>query len=693
MDQHTNAYKEEAYELLTELEASLLELEETPDNMELIGSVFRAMHTIKGSGAMFGFDDIANFTHEVETVYDLVRDGAIPVTKPLVGLSLAACDLIRKMVDGKHVDQARADDVIVSFKAMIPGRDEPVSAGADVVAQEPAPPQDLITYRIRFRPESDIFATGTNPLLLLDELKGLGESKVVSQTGSIPSLADLNPESCYIYWDIILTTGAGINAIKDVFIFVEDECEIVIDAIDESGDMASEEDYKRLGEILVERGDVTAEDLRNVLKSQKRVGELLVDANVVDKDALESALAEQEHVKQIRQGRKETTMASSIRVAADKLDTLVDLVGEMVTVQARLTQKASSASDATLVAIAEEVERHTAELRDNTMSIRMVPIGMTFSRFKRLVRDLSRDLGKQIAMTTEGGDTELDKTVIDRLNDPLVHIIRNCIDHGIEPPDVRENTGKSGQGMVHLSATHSGAHVLIRITDDGAGLDTEAIRARAIERGVIAADADMSEGDIFSLIFAPGFSTAKEVTDVSGRGVGMDVVKRSIESLRGSIEVTSKKGKGTTITLKLPLTLAIIDGFMVKVGDGNFVLPLSAVEECVEMAGAEAETVRARSMMNVRGDIVPYQSLRDLFDINGNRPNIEKVVITEANGSRVGFGVDLVIGQHQTVIKSLGKAYRDMEGLSGATIMGDGTVALIIDVNNLVKTVENEAAQ
>jgi len=662
----------------------------SPDNMELIGSVFRAMHTIKGSGAMFGFDDIANFTHEVETVYDLVRDGAVSVTKPMVDLSLEACDLIRKMVDGKNVDANRMAEVVAAFKKMVPQTD--AVEGFEPEAPQDMVPQDLITYRIRFRPEQDIFATGTNPLLLLEELKALGESKVVSQTGQVPSLSGLKPESCYLYWDIILTTGQGINAIRDVFIFVEDACEVTIDTIDESGDMASEEDYKRLGEILVERGDVSADDLRDVLKSQKRVGEMLVDAKVVDKAALASALAEQQHVKQIRQGRRETTMASSIRVAADKLDTLVDLVGEMVTVQARLTQNASSAADSSLIAIAEEVERLTAELRDNTMSIRMVPIGMTFSRFKRLVRDLSRELGKKIAMTTEGGETELDKTVIDRLNDPLVHIIRNCIDHGIEPPDVRERNGKVAQGSVRLSAIHSGANVLIRITDDGAGLDTDAIRARAVERGVIATDADLSDSDIFSLIFAPGFSTAKEVTDVSGRGVGMDVVKRSIESLRGSIEVESSKGKGTTITLKLPLTLAIIDGFMVKVGGGHFVLPLSAVEECVEIQGQEAETVRARSMMNVRGDIVPYQSLRDLFNINGGRPEIEKVVITEANGSRVGFGVDLVIGQHQTVIKSLGKAYRDTEGLSGATIMGDGTVALIIDVNNLVKTVENDTA-
>ena len=355
----------------------------------------------------------------------------------------------------------------------------------------------------------------------------------------------------------------------------------------------------------------------------------------------------------------------------------------MVTVQARLSQEAFSRNESTLVAIAEEVERLTGELRDNTMSIRMVPIGMTFSRFKRLVRDLSEELGKEVRMTTEGGETELDKTVIDRLNDPLVHIIRNSIDHGIESPDERTAGGKSAVGTVHLSASHSGANVIIRISDDGAGLDAAAIRAKAVEKGLVQPDDNISENEIFQTIFAAGFSTATEITNVSGRGVGMDVVKRSIESLRGSIDVESIPGRGTTIVLKLPLTLAIIDGFMVQVGDGYFVLPLSTVEECVELPASEKEIVNSRKMMNVRGEVVPYQSLRDLFCIHDEKSDNEKIIIVETGGRRIGFGVDKVIGQHQTVIKTLGRAYKNVKALSGATIMGDGAVALVLDVDRL----------
>jgi two-component system chemotaxis sensor kinase CheA len=372
-----------------------------------------------------------------------------------------------------------------------------------------------------------------------------------------------------------------------------------------------------------------------------------------------------------------------VRVGTDKLDTLVDLVGELVTVQARLSQKAGTGHDSDLLNIAEEVERLTGELRDNTMGIRMVPIGATFSKFKRLVRDLSSELGKEVLLTTDGSETELDKTVIERLNDPLVHIIRNGIDHGIEPAGTRAAAGKSPQGTVHLSAVHSGAHVLIKISDDGKGLDPDLIRAKAVEKGLITADAELSQGEIFSQIFTPGFSTAKEVTDVSGRGVGMDVVKRSVEALRGSIEIDSKKGAGTTIILKLPLTLAIIDGLLVKIGEIYFVMPLSSVEECVELIRDEAMYRNGRHVMKVRGEIVPYVPLRELFSINGARPAIEQIVITELESHRIGFVVDEIIGQHQTVIKNLGKAYRDAKCFSGATILADGTVALILDVQGL----------
>ena len=476
---------------------------------------------------------------------------------------------------------------------------------------------------------------------------------------------------------------------KDVFVFVEDDCELNIDIIDDSLTSDKETSHKKLGDILVERGDLSTENLRKTLAKQKRFGQMLLDANLINACKVESALAEQQHVSVItekREIKQKKDAASTIRVDSDKLDSLVNLVGELVTVQARLTQTAASKDDSELILVAEEVERLTEELRDNTMSVRMVQIGTMFARFKRLIRDLSSEMGKTIEMSTEGAETELDKTVIDKLNDPLVHLIRNSIDHGIETPDDREAAGKPRHGIVHLSATHSGANVLIEIVDDGAGLNPEAIKAKAVEKGLIEPDAELPEKDIFALILQAGFSTAEKVTNVSGRGVGMDVVKRSIEALRGTIDISSKRGVGTTITLKIPLTLAIIDGLLVKIGQEVFVVPLSLVEECVELTAEDIEKAHGRHIANVRGEIIPYINLRDKFSINGGKPDIEQIVIAEVDDNRVGFVVDDVIGEHQTVIKALGKFYRDVEGVSGATILGDGTVALILDIPKLVQS-------
>jgi two-component system chemotaxis sensor kinase CheA len=383
---------------------------------------------------------------------------------------------------------------------------------------------------------------------------------------------------------------------------------------------------------------------------------------------------------------------ASIRVGASKLDSLVDLVGELVIAQARLAQMAASRDDAQLVAIAEDVGRLSAELRDNTLNIRMVPIGTTFGRFKRLVHDLAAELGKEIELATDGAETELDKTVIERLGDPLVHLIRNCCDHAIETPQAREAVGKPRGGTVRLMAYHSGPSVFIEIRDDGAGLDAAAIRKKAVEQGLIAADSSLSEREIHKLIFLPGFSTAKRVSNVSGRGVGMDVVKRSVEALRGSIQIESESGKGTTIRLKLPLTLAIIEGLLVAVGDANYVLPMSLVEECVELSGEDIANAHGSHLATVRGQRVPYLRLRDWFGISGERPPIEQIAITASEGQRVGLVVDGVVGQHQTVIKTLGRMYHDVNGLSGATILGDGTLALIVDVPALLRTASGTMA-
>lgn len=686
MDAQKEAFKEEAYELIAELESSLLELEDNPEDMEQIGRVFRAMHTIKGSGAMFGFDDIAAFTHNVESVFDLVREGKIKVTRELVNLTLSARDHIKELLDlsgGDGVpDEEKASEIIAELQMLLPSGGDDGLEATDAGDYPTNKNSEKATYRIRFRPDPEIFSSGTNPVLLINELRELGECNVTVHTEDIPLINEINPESCYVYWDVTLSTVEDLNVIKDVFIFVEDDCEITIEEIDNPQfDDDTEVSHEKLGEILVKRGDITEDALSSALESQTRIGEILLKEKAVSRATLKSALKEQEQVKKNVTGRKEKVSASSIRVPAEKLDQLVDLVGELVTVQASLSQKSSTQNDPDLVTIAEEVERLTSGLRDNAMSIRMLQIGTTFSNFKRLVRDLSNDLGKTIELTTEGGDTELDKTVIERLKDPLVHIIRNSIDHGIEMPEVRAQSGKPETGAIHLSARHAGANVLITISDDGKGLAPEVIRSKAESQGIISPDAELSNKEIYNLIFAPGFSTAEQVTDVSGRGVGMDVVKKSIEDLRGTIEIDSEAGKGTTIVLKLPLTLAIIDGLLVTIGKGHFVLPLASVEECVELPRETTGMEKGRHILNVRGEIVPYILLRDEYEIQEERPEIEQVVIMETNGKRIGFVVDDVIGGHQTVIKNMSTVFKEARDISGATILGDGTVALIVDVN------------
>ena len=702
LEQHIITYREEANELLTELETSLLELEETPDNYDLINRVFRAMHTIKGSGAMFEFYEIAAFTHEVETVFDLVRNGKMTVTKGLLDLTLKARDHISTLLNdsagGSESTKQQGEEIVARLRELMPQpemappqpqEEEPLigEPSAEEVASDEAAKQ---TWRIRFHPNREMLMSGNNPIGLLNELRELGTCQVVASFEEVPQLDTLVSEYCYLFWDIVLTTSRGVEAIKDVFIFVEDECDLKIELVDNTIQVDDEQGYKKLGEILIERGDLSVVEMEQVLSKQKRLGEMLVDHGIVSPEKIQSALAEQQQVKAVRQERAAPAQeaVASIRVPADKLDQLVNLVGEMVTVQAHLTQVANALRHPTFMSISEEVERLTSELRDTALNIRMMPIGSTFSKFKRLVRDLSHELGKEIEMETFGADTELDKTVIEKLNDPLVHIIRNSIDHGIERPEVRVEAGKPKTGTVLLGAEHSGDSVLLTIRDDGAGLDRDVILAKATEKGLLAANAECSDQEIFSQIFAPGFSTAAKVTNVSGRGVGMDVVKRGIEALRGTIGVDSTKGVGTTITLKIPLTLAIIESLLVRIGDSHFVLPLTVVEECIALTREDVQAAHGRNLAKVRGKLTPYISLREQFAIGGERPDIEQVVIVTVHGVTIGFVVDFVVGEHQTVIKPLGRMYQDVKGISGATILGDGSVALILDLGTLAKSAE-----
>jgi len=693
-DKFLNTFFEEAYEHLASFENTMLEIELAADNPELVGCAFRALHTIKGSGAMFGLDDLSRFTHEVEAVFDLVRSGKLALSRPLADLALKAGDHIRCLLDaaraGGEADCNAGEALVAALKKVSTSSGGRQSADADSA-----------TYRIRFAPAPDIFLKGVNPLLLIAELRELGRCDVYVHTDNIPTLNMLDPESCNLFWDIIVTTTRGVDAIKDVFLFLDDDSEVRVDMIDDGASSETSPDYKKLGEILSERGDVDSATLEEFIRSRKRIGEELVAAGVTASGNVESALLEQRHVREARASRateqasRATEQAASIRVPLARLDQLVNLVGELVIVQARISRAAQEIDASPLFALmAEELERLTAELRDNSLGIRMVPIGGTFDRFRRLVRDLSGELGKDIAMTTEGGETELDKTVIERLNDPLVHIIRNSLDHGIETPEARDAAGKPKTGTVHLSASHSGPNVIIEISDDGAGLNADAIRAKAVERGLIAADSRHSDAEIFPLVFQAGFSTAKRITDVSGRGVGMDVVKRAIESLGGTARIDSRRGEGTTITITLPLTLAIIDGLLVEAGGESFVLPMQAVRECIELTRDDAARSHGRKYVNVRGSILPYMRLREWFGMGGEVPGIEQIIVTESGGHRTGIAVDCVVGGCQTVIKKLGSLYQNVEGVSGATIMGNGGVALILDVRQLAAAVElheNEA--
>jgi two-component system chemotaxis sensor kinase CheA len=659
-DQFKIAFREEGREVLVDLESALLELNGNRGDRELVGRVFRALHTMKGSGAMFGFEDLATFTHNLETAFDEVRNGRLAISSELIDLTLAALDQIRAMLEEGVGEAAPADPAacaeILAKVRHLTGKPEnhPTKsktalpkAGLEIRTEtdSEAATGQAREWAIHFAPGPDFMLNGANPLLLLHELKQLGGLAVRASMAAVPPLGELDPERCYISWEMVLATTAEHDAIRDVFIFVEDSCELSIEPVSSSAEESAE----------------------------------AASAAAIAAELTAKALEESRATSGGRRTYDKPDIASSLRVPAAKLDQFVDLVGELVTVQARLSEIAARCDDPEIAAVSEEVERLTSSLRDNSMNIRMMPIRATFEKFRRLVHDLARDLGKNVELTIEGADTELDKTVIDQLGDPLMHLIRNSMDHGIETPAVRAERGKSLTATIHLSARHSGASVLIAVADDGGGINAEAVRNRAIERGLAAAGAELTESEIFALLFQPGFSTAKQVTDVSGRGVGMDVVRQRVDSLRGSIDVASKPGEGTSVTLRLPLTLAIIDGLLVSIGDASFVLPLANILECIELTSADIERANGKHIADVRGEIVPYIRLREYFDIRTPKPEIEQIIVVATEGGRYGFVVDRVLGNRQTVIKNLGRFYRHVKVVSGATILGNGMVALILD--------------
>ena len=627
-------FRTESQELLETVEQGLLDLETRPDDGELVATVFRALHTLKGSGAMFGYTALAEFTHHCESAFDRIRKGEVSATPRLITAVLAALDHIRKLAEHPGAQAAGGDILLSGLR----------QAMAD---ETTCPPRTTAAkaWRISFTLPADCLVNGTRPLALLDELRSFGEAEIVARTDRLPDLEALNPTECHLSWEVRLTTTEPKSAIEDVFLFVIDDMTLSIVAADEAAPAAT-----------------PAASIQTPAESEK----------------FEARIA---------------MAAETVRVPASRLDELLDQVGELMIAQSRLKQVSAGTADSNLRAVAEEIERLASVLRDSMMVVRMVPISQLFGRFRRLIHDLAGETGKDIEFTTTGETTELDKTVIERLADPLIHLIRNSADHGLETSEDRLAAGKPATGHITLSARQAGAEVVISISDDGRGIDRERVRAKAIQNGLIAANAVLSDHDIYQLILKPGFSTAAKISNLSGRGVGMDVVKRTIESLRGTIEISSTPGTGSRMDLRIPLTLAIVDGLLVRVGEGRYVVPLSCVEECIELSAEQDQRSTGRTFVTLRNALVPFLRLREMFATGTDPDRYQKIIVVSTGNERVGLVVDQILGHHQTVIKPLSRFHAGLHTFSGATILGDGSVALILDVMHLVAMGQNQERQ
>ncbi|WP_315767573.1 MULTISPECIES: chemotaxis protein CheA [unclassified Bradyrhizobium] len=683
----TAVFRQEASELLEALEGTLLDLGQRPEDKELVDTAFRALHTIKGSGAMFGFDQVAAFTHEFETAFDQVRKGEISPTEDLISVALAARDYIRALIEAPDdTDAIIGEAILDDLRQFVAPREQAAELPAATTAVAPVQAGGVAGWKLYLEFEQQVLRNGSNPLDLLDDLCKLGPCFAVPLTDAIPLLDALEADDCYLKWDVTLQCDCERSAIDDVFMFVCDEMKLVVTPL-AVADLALVPVAAAPDTPAAIVAEVDAVPIVSVEEAPLAPAAI---APAATEPAAAPAAQAPAKARREEGKRGEDRAVATVRVQAERLDELMDRVGELVIAQARLSQLAAASSDLSIKMIAEEIERLAGSLRDTTMGARMVPIGSLFGRFRRLVHDLSRDLDKPVEFITAGEDTELDKTMIECLADPLVHLIRNAIDHGIEDTARRTAAGKTEPGRIELQAIHSGAQVLVTVRDNGGGLNTARIRAKAEEQGLIAPGASLSDSDIHQYLFHPGFSTAQTISALSGRGVGMDVVKRTIENMRGTIDLATKPGQGTTVTLRLPLTLAIIEGLLIRVGAGRYIIPLSAVEECVELT-AEDQRSRGRSFLNVRGGLVPFLRLRELLHAGGTPDPHQKTIIISTGESRVGLVADQIIGNHQTVIKSLSKLHSDVTIFSGATILGDGTAALILDVAQLVALAQAKA--
>ena len=705
LDKAKQTFIIEAQELLAAMEEALLGLEGQVDQGESINAMFRAVHTIKGSAGLFGLDPVVRFAHTVESVMDRVRSHQVALGPALVSLLLECHDHLEELVassqegvdetpESRETGRRLVDGLIPYLEGN--GAAEPVQAPVATRPREHGGGwADCWHLSLRFSP--DVLRNGMDPLSFVRYLGTLGRIvHLVPLLDSLPAGEAYDPERCYLGLELDLDTQADRQTLEDVFEFVREGSRIKLlpphAKVEEylAFIKAMPEEERLLGEILVAGGCITAQDLEEALSTQKsevkeggtiqgrRLGTIFIEDQAVPPPVVAAALDKQKKFQE-RQAQE----MKVVKVQAEKLDRLVDLVGELVIAGAAVNAMAERSQDGSIQEAALVVSKLVEEIRDNALSLRMVQIGDSFSRFRRIVRDVSQEMGKTIELEIHGADTELDKTIVEKLSDPLMHIVRNSIDHGIEPLEVRRARGKPEAGSLSLNAFHDSGSIVIEVADDGGGLNKEKILRKAIERGLVREGAELSDAEVTNLIFEPGFSTAETVTKLSGRGVGMDVVRRNIDELRGSIEVESYEEAGTTMRIRLPLTLAIIDGFRVCVGPVSYVIPLDMVIECLDL-GPFLES-EENHLLNLRGEVLPFLRLREVFRTGGEAAARERVVVVQYGETRAGLVVDKLMGEFQTVIKPLGDLFKQVRGLGGSTILGSGEVALILDVPALVQ--------
>lgn len=703
IDENVQIFITEGRELLDDMEDALLALERSPNDVDLINRVFRAAHTIKGNAGLFGYDDIVSFTHVAENLLDDVRNCLVPVNDDLISLFMRVKDhivsLLQNVIDDEVVDQVEQQELMTLLNAF--------KAGGPVAPMEAATTADSLVdndatntqrksdnWHLSVRLSADTFREGFNPVVMFNQLADLGklvEVRLVTQ--AIPSLDEIDSETCYLGWEIVLNTAQDKQAIADVLEFFDGASVAILapeSRIDDYLELLKNlpEDDEIIGQILIEIGSVTEGELQQALNQHKEegglTGDILVKQGMVQAEVVDKVVDRQQKIRSTKQAEM-----SFVRVEAKKLDKLVTLVGELVISGAKVSQLAIARGDDELDESMEEMTLTLENMRETALGLRMVPVANTFNRFQRVVRDIAKKLGKEVRLEIVGGDTELDKTVIERISDPLTHLIRNSMDHGIELPAARVNAGKPAEGCIRLSAYHEAGTIVIEVNDDGKGLDADHLLQIAIDKGMVQENQNLSEKEIYNLIFEAGFSTAKEVSNISGRGVGMDVVRRNIESLKGTVVLDATPGKGTNIRIRLPLTLAIIDGFHVRVASDSFIIPLDMMEECITLNDEQREEIKVHDYINLREEVLPLIRIEEYMSLNpvvGNSDRINVVVVHFA-GNKLGLLVDELYGEAQAVIKPLGRVFQGLQGFSGFTILGSGNLALVMDIPDLVKSV------